>query len=470
MAKGKGKSMAKKQKNTNVFSIPTTEAEGAPCEPQFTGRYLVLLTEGAESTGKKTVAKAAGLKSIASSEDFTSEEFGPEDISGADGLVLSQISVMVVEGDPDRMAAVADLPQDTGGVQTTEPEQICYATQLDSDSGFAATPDYVRGYRDGVNQLADALLAGEAAAEELISAAWVETHYTWGFQATRVYVSSFSGKGIRVAVLDTGMDLKHPDFAGRAIASRSFITGQSVQDGHGHGTHCIGTACGPRKPPLPPPYPLPVPRYGVAHEADICVGKVLSNQGSGGDAGILTGINWAVRKKCQVVSMSLGAPVPVGAPPSFIYEMVSRRALKLGTLIIAAAGNDSNRNRLGHRPPPFYIKPVSRPANCPSIMAVASLDEDLGVSFFSNGGINPNGGEVNIAAPGRNVFSSWPMSTRYRKISGTSMATPHVAGIAALYCQKSNAKGKALWNMLLNTARHLPLPPRDVGAGLVQAP
>jgi len=160
--------------------------------------------------------------------------------------------------------------------------------------------------------------------------------------------------------------------------------------------------------------------------------------------------------------MSLGAPVPVGAPPSVIYENVAKRALQLGTLIIAAAGNDSNR--------PGLIRPVGRPANSPSIMAVASLDENLGVSFFSNGGINPNGGEVNIAGPGRNVYSSVPMAARYGRKSGTSMATPHVAGIAALHCQKSNATGMALWHLLLNTAKHLPLPPRDVGAGLVQAP
>jgi subtilisin family serine protease len=441
-----------------------------PNEPQFTGRYLALLTEGSESAGQKTLAKTAGVKNIASSEDFKSEEFYAEDIGGADALFLAKIGVMVVEGDPERMAAVAELPQDAGGIQAIEPEQICYATQFDSGSGFAATPDYVRGYRDGVNQLADTILTKKSAEEEAISLAWVETQFTWGLQATRVPTSPWNGKGIKVAVLDTGMDLKHPDFAGRTIVARSFVPGQSVQDGHGHGTHCIGTACGPKKPPLPPHYPPPVPRYGIAYEAAIYVGKVLSNQGSGGDAGILAGINWAVQNKCQVISMSLGAPVPVGSPPSFIYEMVAKRALQLGTLIIAAAGNDSNRDRPGHRPPPFYIRPVSRPANSPSIMAVASLDEDLGVSFFSNGGINPNGGEVNIAGPGRNVFSSWPMPTRYRKISGTSMATPHVAGIAALYSQKSHAKGMALWNMLLFTAKRLPLPPRDVGAGLAQAP
>lgn len=454
--------MAKEREKSNLFSIPPTGVEGAPSEPQFTGRYLALLTEGSESAGQKTLAKAAGVKNIASSEDFKSEELCAEDIAGADALVLSKIGVMVVEGDPERMAAVADLPPDAGGIQAIEPEQICYATQLDSESGFAATPDYVRGYRDGVNQLTDAILTTKAAGEELISVAWVETQFTWGLQATRVPTSPWSGKGIKVAVLDTGMDLRHPDFAGRTIVPRSFVPGQSVQDGHGHGTHCIGTACGPKKPPLPPVYPPPVPRYGIAYEAAIYAGKVLSNGGSGGDSGILAGINWAIENKCQVVSMSLGALVPVGVPPSFIYEMVARRALNSGTLIIAAAGNDSNR--------PGTIRPVNRPANCPSIMAVASLDENLGISYFSNGGINPNGGEVNIAGPGRNVFSSWPMPTRYRKISGTSMATPHVAGIAALYCQKSNAKGKALWNMLLSMAKHLPLPPRDVGAGLVQAP
>jgi len=104
-------------------------------------------------------------------------------------------------------------------------------------------------------------------------------------------------------------------------------------------------------------------------------------------------------------------------------------------------------------------------------MAVAALDSNLAVAFFSNRGINPNGGQIDIAAPGVNVFSSWPMPTRYRRLQGTSMATPHVAGIAALYAEADpNARGAALWQALVGGAQRMPIAAVDVGAGLVQAP
>ena len=161
--------------------------------------------------------------------------------------------------------------------------------------------------------------------------------------------------------------------------------------------------------------------------------------------------------------MSLGAPVSPGERPSAVYENVARRAIASGTLIIAAAGNDSSR--------PGRIAPVSRPANCPSIMAVAALDSRLRVAFFSNGGINPNGGGVDIAGPGVDIYSTWPMSRRYNTISGTSMATPHVAGIAALFAEANpRASASSLWSLLVRNARRLALPSRDVGSGLVQAP
>jgi subtilisin family serine protease len=283
-----------------------------------------------------------------------------------------------------------------------------------------------------------------------------EVENTWGLQATKVPASRFTGQGIKVAVLDTGLDLGHPDYSGRQITSASFVVGQTVQDGNGHGTHCIGTACGPRQPGV-------IPRYGVAFDAEIFAGKVLSNQGSGGDAGILAGIQWAITNGCAIVSMSLGAPTQIGQPHSQIFEQVAGRALAAGTAIIAAAGNDSER--------PHHIAPVSHPANCPSIMAVAAVDRNMQIARFSCGGLNPQGGQVDIAGPGVDVRSTWPRPTLYHTISGTSMATPHVAGIAALWAQSdASFRGRALLNVLTQSARRLTLPARDIGAGLVQAP
>ena len=161
--------------------------------------------------------------------------------------------------------------------------------------------------------------------------------------------------------------------------------------------------------------------------------------------------------------MSLGAPVAVGQPYSQIYEQVAKRALAAGTLIIAAAGNDSHR--------PTSIAPVSHPANCPSVMAVAAIDAQIQIAFFSNGGLNPQGGQVDIAGPGVAVRSAWPRPTLYNTISGTSMATPHAAGVAALLAEANRtARGSALGALLLQGARRLSLPSRDVGSGLIQAP
>ena len=118
----------------------------------------------------------------------------------------------------------------------------------------------------------------------------------WGLRATRVVNSRFTGRGIKVAVLDTALDLGHPDFQGRAITSQSFIAGQAVQDGNGHGTHCIGTACGSAMPPM-------LPRYGIAAGAQIFAGKVLSNQGRGFDSVWLRGVRnqiGKVRKRSPV--------------------------------------------------------------------------------------------------------------------------------------------------------------------------
>src|SRR5205085_8922480 len=122
---------------------------------------------------------------------------------------------------------------------------------------------------------------------------------TWGLQVTGAATSSRTGKGVKVAVLDTGLDQSHPDFAGRTITFETFIQGETPQDGNGHGTHCAGTSCGGR----PDNHGR---RYGVADEAALYVGKVLNNSGRGGDGNVLAGLNWALANQVQIVSMSLG--------------------------------------------------------------------------------------------------------------------------------------------------------------------
>lgn len=280
---------------------------------------------------------------------------------------------------------------------------------------------------------------------------------TWGLQAIGIssaQEAGHTGAGVRVAVLDTGFDLGHPDFVDRTVIAESFIRDESPHDAHGHGTHCIGTACGP--------WETDAGRgYGVAPETEIYAGKVLGDDGSGSDASILAGIDWALQHDCQVISMSLGADVRDVHPP---YVVAGRRALERGSVIIAAAGNNALRSSrdLGF---------VGAPANSPHIMAVAAVDTALRVADFSARSLPHDGGEVDLAGPGVDVWSSWTGVERYRSISGTSMAAPHVSGIAALISGATGARGQQLWNEVVGHARAITgEQAEDVGAGLARVP
>lgn len=435
--------------------------------PETTGRFLVVLPDDCAGNAKKAVAALktlAGVATVATSDEYEENAMDMAEAADADAVVFTELGIAVVSGDGGRGQLLAAASGD-GRVLSFEPEPIFYATET-------APPDldYFRGYKAAVDHLYEQMnghragLIGEDAAQLPADT----NQLTWGLQACRVPTSRFSGQRVRVCVLDTGMDLDHPDFRGRRVFSQSFVPGQAAQDGNGHGTHCIGTACGPRA------VPGGGRRYGVAFGSDVYVGKVLSNAGSGNGAWILAGMEWAITQQCAVISMSLGN---LTATVSAAYETAGRRALDRGCLIVAAAGNHGNRGG----PPPIGV--VGQPANSPSILAVGAVDSDRKIAIFSTASNPVEGGKVDLVAPGVAVFSTAPVPAlpagqprtppwppRYHSISGTSMATPHVAGIAALWAQAHGLRGAALWNALTRSARPLPLPVTDAGAGLAQAP
>ncbi|ALE82854.1 S8 family serine peptidase [Pseudonocardia sp. HH130629-09] len=402
----------------------------------LTGRYLLVLSDDLltdHDTTRSAVAELTGLSEVTSSRD---------DAPVAHPTLFARLGVAVAELDPARLRTVrAD-----SRVLSVEPERVLRAL-----SGPSA--DYLRGFADAAGFLAERAAATEAADAPGATRFADNDQVTWGLQATGADVAVEDGAGITVAVLDTGLDLGHPDFAGRQIESRSFVDGQEVADVQGHGTHCTGTSCGPLAPGSGR-------RYGIAHEARILVGKVLGDDGSGTDAGILEGIEWAISSGAHIVSMSLGADLNEVSPA---YENAGRRALDAGTLIVAAAGNNAERST-------GNVGFVGVPANSPSIMAVGAVDAALAIADFSAASSAIEGGQVDIAGPGVDVYSSWPMPQRTNTISGTSMATPHVSGIAALWSQRTGARGRDLWTQLTQAAQRLPLPSGDVGAGLVRAP
>jgi subtilisin len=412
-----------------------------------TGRYLITFKEGAGEEGLRSL-EAQGMR-VADARAFAGQVTTLEGVGDADAVILPEIGVALVSGEAAQERSLgmqSEIAADSP-IESIDPEyfvfaQEVYAEYLRSFTGASegAPNEYLRGFLRAAETIAKDLQLGNGQPQLEMEDEVQVLGATWGLNACKVTPSLRSGAGIKVAVLDTGMDLGHPDFPGRVAASAEFV-GQPVQDLHSHGTHCIGTACGPKAPAGN------TPRYGIGYRSSIFVGKVLTNSGSSVGFSVLSGMNWAIANRCEVISMSLGGP---GGPVP-AYTNAGNAALNNGLLMIAAAGNEA--------------APTGQPANSPSIMAVASLDQTLRPSSFSNFG------KIDIAGPGRDIYSSVPRPSRYGYKSGTSMATPHVAGCAALWAETApGLRGMNLWRKLQATARRLPFPASRVGAGLVQAP
>ena len=305
----------------------------------------------------------------------------------------------------------------------------------------------------------------------------------WGIKAVKADASQFDGAGVVVAVLDTGIDPSHPAFAGVTLKRRNF-TGEGDDDGHGHGTHCAGTIFGRT---------VAGKRIGVAPGiTKALIGKVLGESGGGSDM-IAQAIQWAVAEGANVVSMSLGIDfpgavdelkteygLPTNAATSIALEgyranvrlferlasLVSAQAgFAQAVLLTAAAGNESDR--------PDYVIAASPPAVADGFVSVAAVGQSpqgFDVAYFSNTG-------ARVSAPGVGINSAKP-GGGYTLMNGTSMATPHVAGVAALWAQKlmdeNRFDPKLLESQLIAGAStkgfKAGLKFEDIGAGMVQAP
>jgi subtilisin len=418
--------------------------------PGFTGKRLVMLSSKATHKIISAYAKNASLKLGSFSDYRKGNDDYTKAFDEADGIVFEQLGIVVVN--ENRGTQVSILTESSGSKNTfiySEPERYVYALNDPSDENRKNVQPEIEDISGIARKRKSSDSKSGLFRDDVVA--------TWGIHATGILTSKFTGRGINVAILDTGFNLKHPDFAGRVVNSVSFFPGEAVDDQNGHGSHCTGISTGSVNKNTGR-------HYGVARNANIYIGKVLSNAGSGSDSGILAGMDWAITNNCKVISMSLGAPVRPGETYSNIYNDIAKRALTRGTIIIAAAGNESRRD-MG------IINPVGHPANCPAIMAVAALDNNLDIAYFSCGGINDDGGQVDIAAPGVYVYSSWKSPENYNIISGTSMATPCVAGVAALFWEAfPDASASDIWRYLTQNAMRLNLNASDVGAGLVLAP
>ena len=311
-----------------------------------TGRYLITFKEGAVTEGIQALS-GFGLRT-ADARDFVGQAI--QDVDGADSVILPEIGVAVVAGEPFAargLSVETEIAADSA-MAAIEPEYFVFAdSATDYLRGFARATEAIVRDLGGVAELR----MPEPEEEVQVLGA------TWGLIKCKVPQSNRSGAGVKVAVLDTGMDRGHPDFAARSITSQTFV-GQPVQDLHSHGTHCIGTACGPQAPAGN------TPRYGIGFRTSIFAGKVLSNSGSSVGGSVLAGMNWAIANRCTVISMSLGSQAPVQAA----YTAAGQAALNNNCLIIAAAGNAGSN--------------TGAPANSPTIMSVASLDSNLTPSSF----------------------------------------------------------------------------------------
>lgn len=274
----------------------------------------------------------------------------------------------------------------------------------------------------------------------------LEQSLPWGvdrIDAEQVHSNyGITGFGVKVAVVDTGIDTGHPDL--KIYGGKSFIT-SSYNDDNGHGTHVAGTIAA---------LDNGEGVIGVAPDAWLYSLKVLDSSGSGLWSNVAAAIEWCIDNQMDIISMSLG-----GTSGDSLIKAAVAEAYLAGILLVAAAGNSGNSDGSGDN--------VLYPAKYPEVIAVAATDQKDGRAPFSS-----TGPDVELAAPGMSIPSTYLGST-YKTLNGTSMAAPHVSGLAALIkCANRSMTPEEIRTKMTETALDLDTPGRDpfFGFGLVKAP
>ncbi|MEO3817553.1 S8 family serine peptidase [Plantactinospora sp. B24E8] len=243
--------------------------------------------------------------------------------------------------------------------------------------------------------------------------------------APAVWAAGSTGRGVRVAVLDTGYDPSHPDLANRVVASRSFIPGDDIVDQDGHGTHTASTVAGTGAA-------SGGTERGVAPDADLVIGKVLDDNGGGSISGIIAGMEWAARTEhARVINMSLGVS-DWRTQDDPLSQALNQLSAETGALFVVSAGNSGQDS---------YT--LGAPGTADAALTVGAVDAADQLAIFSSAGprMTDDGLKPDISAPGVDVLAarsqhmSWGEGY-YRLESGTSMAAPHVAGAAVLLAEK----------------------------------
>lgn len=340
------------------------------------------------------------------------------------------------------------LPSIRASVQTLSPAQ---ARSLGASIAKSQGPQHI---------WLDALVRAENVRPENTSAKLDRNLTQIG--APQAWAQGLSGTGVKVAVLDTGVDPTHPDLARRILKSANFTESPTADDRFGHGTHVASIVAGDGSA-------ANGSRKGVAFGAQLLSGKVLGDDGTGPLSGVIEGMQWAADQGARIVNMSLGTGFPSdGTDP--LSQAVDSLTASHGTLFVVSAGNTGPG-----------AATIGAPAAATEALTVGAVDDHDRLAEFSSRGPRPADQAVKpeLTAPGVDIIAARaagtdladPIGKFYTKLSGTSMAAPHVTGAAALLAQHHPEwTGRELKALLTGTAESTKDSAFDGGAGRLDIP